>query len=316
MTDEAQQHLGWLKQYVGLMSEDNWRDMKLRCERQLEELSAALSAACPEGQMLREALRDHRCLSDGAMLVGECVDSGRCGCTNGLLLAASPSSIPSPTGEGAAGEERCPICRGVQHPAVPCPADHAGKKRDKPVDIIPMVGENEVLELYGPWFPNGTGRASPAAGEVEREWDRYRRREELDPLKDNLSDLLKAFRAGAALRTAPSPETEKAKEARSPLHCHAGRDGDCWWPHCPQCLPDSRQSHCPLACLTEAYRDDEGFWKSPAHEAAFRALTSPAEREGERLPGQRPGESREGYLRERGLQHIAFMGGEGDEVLD
>jgi hypothetical protein len=48
MTDEAQQHLGWLKQYVGLMSEDNWRDMKLRCERQLEALSVALSAACPE----------------------------------------------------------------------------------------------------------------------------------------------------------------------------------------------------------------------------------------------------------------------------
>jgi ribosomal protein S6 len=36
------QHIGWLKQYLSNMTEDNWRDMKLRAERQLEELSAAL----------------------------------------------------------------------------------------------------------------------------------------------------------------------------------------------------------------------------------------------------------------------------------
>ena len=36
------QHIGWLKQYLGNMTEDNWRDMKLRAERQLEELSTAL----------------------------------------------------------------------------------------------------------------------------------------------------------------------------------------------------------------------------------------------------------------------------------
>lgn len=35
---------------------------------------------------LGEALRAHRCIVDGLMTVGECVDCGRCGCTNGLLL--------------------------------------------------------------------------------------------------------------------------------------------------------------------------------------------------------------------------------------
>lgn len=37
---------------------------------------------------LRDQLLMHRCLSDCASgTVRECVDSGRCGCCNGLLLA-------------------------------------------------------------------------------------------------------------------------------------------------------------------------------------------------------------------------------------
>ena len=38
-TYELSQHIGWLKQYVALMDETNWRDMRLRCERQLNEMS-------------------------------------------------------------------------------------------------------------------------------------------------------------------------------------------------------------------------------------------------------------------------------------
>lgn len=33
-----QEHVGWLRLYVADMTEANWRDMKLRCERQLDEL--------------------------------------------------------------------------------------------------------------------------------------------------------------------------------------------------------------------------------------------------------------------------------------
>ncbi len=32
------QHIGWLKLYFAEMSQENWRDLKLRCERQLDEL--------------------------------------------------------------------------------------------------------------------------------------------------------------------------------------------------------------------------------------------------------------------------------------
>lgn len=40
MADETKvrQHIGWLKIYLAEMSEENWRDLKLRCERQLDEL--------------------------------------------------------------------------------------------------------------------------------------------------------------------------------------------------------------------------------------------------------------------------------------
>jgi hypothetical protein len=36
------QHLAWLKQYVEGMDESNWKDMRLRAERQLEQISADL----------------------------------------------------------------------------------------------------------------------------------------------------------------------------------------------------------------------------------------------------------------------------------
>lgn len=37
---EMSQHIGWLKQFVQGMDENNWRDMKLRAERQLEQIAA------------------------------------------------------------------------------------------------------------------------------------------------------------------------------------------------------------------------------------------------------------------------------------
>ncbi|OGT54425.1 MAG: hypothetical protein A3E01_02945 [Gammaproteobacteria bacterium RIFCSPHIGHO2_12_FULL_63_22] len=54
------QHVGWLKTYVAEMTPENWRDMRLRCERQLGELSGALDAANPmtADATLREALMD------------------------------------------------------------------------------------------------------------------------------------------------------------------------------------------------------------------------------------------------------------------
>lgn len=48
MTNEIDQHIAWLKQYIGGMSESNWKDMRLRADRQLEELSAALSVTRPD----------------------------------------------------------------------------------------------------------------------------------------------------------------------------------------------------------------------------------------------------------------------------
>jgi hypothetical protein len=36
------QHIGWLKMYVGMTDESNWRDMRLLSERQLERLSEAV----------------------------------------------------------------------------------------------------------------------------------------------------------------------------------------------------------------------------------------------------------------------------------
>jgi len=40
---EVRQHVGWLKVFIDGMTAENWRDMRLRCARQLAELSAALN---------------------------------------------------------------------------------------------------------------------------------------------------------------------------------------------------------------------------------------------------------------------------------
>jgi len=42
--DTISQHIGWLKQYIIGMTDANWADMRVRAERQLHELSAALRA--------------------------------------------------------------------------------------------------------------------------------------------------------------------------------------------------------------------------------------------------------------------------------
>jgi hypothetical protein len=56
---------------------------------------------------LEDLLRQHHCNSDGAMSVGECVDSGRCGCSCGLLLKQAPAGTEAARAqaiEGAAQE--------------------------------------------------------------------------------------------------------------------------------------------------------------------------------------------------------------------
>lgn len=48
---------------------------------------------------LIDLLRQHRCNSDGAMTVGECVDRDRCRCSCGLYLTARPAA-PADRTEG------------------------------------------------------------------------------------------------------------------------------------------------------------------------------------------------------------------------
>ena len=54
------------------------------------------------------------------------------------------------------------------------------------------------------------------------------------------------------------------------LYCHAARDGDCFWEHCPQHL--ERRGHCPLDVLKHVYFDEDGFVKSDKHAQAWGAL--------------------------------------------
>ena len=41
--EHVDQHIAWLAGYIELMTESNWRDMRLHCERQLDELRADLA---------------------------------------------------------------------------------------------------------------------------------------------------------------------------------------------------------------------------------------------------------------------------------
>lgn len=54
-------------------------------------------------QLLTDLIRQHRCSSDGAMTVGECIDKDRCGCSVGAITvyAEAPAEQVSP-GEPAA----------------------------------------------------------------------------------------------------------------------------------------------------------------------------------------------------------------------
>lgn len=74
---EIRQHVGWLKQYVHGASQDNWRDMMLRAERQLEDLSAALD-------------RDH---------AQEALGCGTPGCTDPHCTYGYEPAPPAPAGE-------------------------------------------------------------------------------------------------------------------------------------------------------------------------------------------------------------------------
>lgn len=43
-------------------------------------------------KLLTDLLREHQCRSDGAMTVSQCIDSGRCGCSVGLLLVSNETN--------------------------------------------------------------------------------------------------------------------------------------------------------------------------------------------------------------------------------
>lgn len=40
---DIDQHIGWLRQLIQGMTPENWRDMQLRADRQLDQLERALS---------------------------------------------------------------------------------------------------------------------------------------------------------------------------------------------------------------------------------------------------------------------------------
>lgn len=42
-TKEVSQHIGWLRQFIQGMTPENWRDMQLRADRQLDQLERDLS---------------------------------------------------------------------------------------------------------------------------------------------------------------------------------------------------------------------------------------------------------------------------------
>lgn len=52
---ETEEHLGWLKQYLGAMTAENWKDMRDYAERQVDQLSVHL-ARTPSPDGVREAL--------------------------------------------------------------------------------------------------------------------------------------------------------------------------------------------------------------------------------------------------------------------
>ena len=41
--DAMRQHIAWLEQFIGGMTDANWKDMRLRAERQLEQLSGVVA---------------------------------------------------------------------------------------------------------------------------------------------------------------------------------------------------------------------------------------------------------------------------------
>jgi hypothetical protein len=58
-----------------------WMEKAIAAEREREAAGRALDA-------LIHLIRQHRCNCDGIMPVGECIDSGRCGCSAALLARA------------------------------------------------------------------------------------------------------------------------------------------------------------------------------------------------------------------------------------
>ena len=42
MPNEVEQHIAWMRQYLAMMNERNWRDMQTYLERQLDQLEPLL----------------------------------------------------------------------------------------------------------------------------------------------------------------------------------------------------------------------------------------------------------------------------------
>lgn len=80
-----------------------------------------------------------------------------------------------------------------------------------------------------------------------REWKRLKLRPTEIGL-DSGNDCFDTFEEAVdSLRTASpteAPEARSLSDAAEYAGCHAGKDGDCIWPKCPQLV--NRQSHCPL----------------------------------------------------------------------
>jgi hypothetical protein len=57
----CRQHIGWLKSYAAGMSPDNWCDMQLRIQRQIDELSVDITAALQSRDQAARAGERERC---------------------------------------------------------------------------------------------------------------------------------------------------------------------------------------------------------------------------------------------------------------
>lgn len=68
-----------------IVGPDGYREGPIRYRWEADEWAEEMNAKVRPADTikhLRAMLRQHRCKSDGAMTVAECIDSGRCGCSD------------------------------------------------------------------------------------------------------------------------------------------------------------------------------------------------------------------------------------------